>query len=83
MISGYGALLGTMAATAMAAPDRDLARGGALFLASDSMIMLRQLFLRQPVSRGAAEAFVLANYALAQRHLVDGLGDSADRANAG
>lgn len=72
-ISGYGLLLGTSTITAMSSGDAALRRGGAVFVASDSMIMLRELLLKDPTARAVAEGFVLLSYALAQRSLVDGL----------
>lgn len=75
VVTGYGVLLGAMAATAMSSGEARLVRGGAAFLASDSAILLRERFLHGPRARAVAEAFVLASYTDAQRYLVDALTD--------
>lgn len=76
VVTSYGVLLGTMAVHAMEADDGRIRLGGAAFLASDAMILVReQLLGEQPTAKLAAGAFVLATYALAQRWLVDGFID--------
>ncbi|MBZ5735832.1 lysoplasmalogenase [Nocardioides sp. TRM66260-LWL] len=73
VVTGYGLLLGTMAATALGSNDGELRTGGGMFLASDSAILLRELLLSDHRTRALAEAFVLLTYADAQWHLVQGL----------
>ena len=82
VLTGYGVLLGSMAALAMSAPDgsrRGVQVGGAAFLASDATILLREHVLRGPRARAAAEAFVLVTYTVAQALLVDGLEGTIER----
>lgn len=73
VVTGYGLLLGTMAATALGSDDAELRIGGGMFLASDSAILLRERLLTGHRARALAEAFVLLTYADAQWHLVQGL----------
>ncbi len=54
-------------------PRRGLELGGLSFVASDGMILHRRTFFKDTAAGSAAEAFVLASYALAQMLLVDGL----------
>lgn len=70
VLTGYGVLLGGMTALAWSSGRGDLRAGGVLFLASDSVILVRELLLTRPWSRAAAEAFVLGTYASAQALLV-------------
>lgn len=85
VVSGYGALLGAMAATALSAgrlgddARRWLPAGGAAFLASDALILVREQLLTGRTSRAIAQGAVLASYALAQALLVDGLQQTVPR----
>ncbi|KNX39255.1 hypothetical protein VV01_06685 [Luteipulveratus halotolerans] len=82
VLTGYGVLLGSMAALAMGAPDSTRAgtqAGGAAFLASDATIIVREHLLRGPRAQAAAEAFVLASYTISQALLVDGLEGRIER----
>lgn len=80
VVTGYGLLLGAMSAHALEASDPRIRWGGAAFLASDAMILVREQLLRdRPGAERAAQAFVLSTYALAQRWLVDGLVAGARR----
>lgn len=70
IITTYGVLLGAMATMAWSAPSRAMQCGGVLFLASDSMILVRDVLLTGRLSRALAEAFVLGTYATAQALLI-------------
>ncbi|PTA68404.1 lysoplasmalogenase family protein [Deinococcus arcticus] len=77
-LSGYGTLLSGMALLAAdprlaPAAGRHLRRGGWLFVASDLLILVRRFLLRGRLDRALTEGLMLALYAAAQRHLVDGL----------
>ncbi|KYH43980.1 lysoplasmalogenase [Branchiibius sp. NY16-3462-2] len=74
IITAYGVLLGGMTTMAWSSPTRAMQIGGVLFLASDSMILIREVLLKRRLPRAAAEAFVLGTYAAAQALLVDELG---------
>ncbi len=92
-LGAYSAVLASMSAV-VAAPELDAAEGRALalpgkleagglaFLASDSMILHRQVFFKSEGARAAGEAFVLATYCSAQRLLIDGLDAASRRAAA-
>lgn len=60
-------------------PRRGLELGGLSFIASDGTILHRRTFFKNKPAGSAAEAFVLASYALAQMLLVDGLEKLAER----
>lgn len=74
-LSGYGAVLATTSTLSAASPsrggDRRLVIGGALFTASDALIVFRRLFLTREQHRRIAEAFVLSSYVAAQVLLVE------------
>lgn len=70
IITTYGVLLVGMTTTAWSSPARAMQTGGVLFLASDSMILIREVLLARRVPRAAAEAFVLGTYAAAQALLL-------------
>lgn len=89
-IAWYSAALSTMSAVmaspaliptdaAAGDPRRGLELGGLSFVASDGTILHRRTFFKNTGAGNAAEAFVLASYALAQMLLVDGLEAVADR----
>lgn len=89
-IAWYSAALSTMSAVvaspslvpaeaAAGDPRRGLELGGLSFVASDGTILHRRTFFKNSGAGNAAEAFVLASYALAQLLLVDGLEAVADR----
>lgn len=75
VLAAYGLSLGTMAALTAGTPSRDAGRdplvatGGALFLASDALIIVRQQVSHR-VARAALEAAVLGTYTIAQAILV-------------
>lgn len=73
VITAYGVLLGAMTTLAWSSGSAQLRAGGLLFLASDAMILVREVLLRNPAGRAIAEAFVLGTYASAQALLVAGL----------
>ncbi len=54
-------------------PRSRLGLGGLLFLGSDSLIVVRRLFVRGEKGRKVAEAAVLASYVAAQALLVEGM----------
>ena len=70
IITAYGVLLGGMTTMAWSSPNRAMQAGGVLFLASDSMILIREVLLKARLPRAAAEVFVLGTYAAAQALLV-------------
>ncbi|OZC97181.1 hypothetical protein CH275_23720 [Rhodococcus sp. 06-235-1A] len=76
-LSAYGAVLATTATLSAGAVsrggDRRLMIGGALFTASDALIVFRRLFLTEESHRRAAEAIVLSTYVAAQVLLVEAL----------
>lgn len=74
IITAYGVLLGGMTTMAWSSSTRAMQTGGVLFLASDSMILIREVLLKRRLPRAAAEAFVLGTYAAAQALLVLELG---------
>ena len=70
IMTTYGVLLGGMTTMAWSAPSRAMQCGGVLFLASDSMILIREVLLEGRVPRVLAEVFVLGTYAAAQAMLI-------------
>lgn len=72
VLTAYGALLVGMAALAQS--DARTALGGRVFLASDAVIVARQLLPQGPARR-TADAVVMASYTAALKLLVDGLAD--------
>ncbi len=71
---GYGLLLGTtMTLASDPALDRRLWWGAQLFTASDGLIVMRRLLIRDERARRIAEGAVLATYAGAQYLLVTGM----------
>lgn len=83
IITTYGVLLGGMTVMAWSSPTTTTSAGGVLFLASDSMILIRELLLKRRLTRGLAEAFVLGSYAVAQALLINGLQDPGGRSEGG
>lgn len=79
VLTAYGLTLGAMAATAQADADPRVRAGGALFLASDALIIVRQHLLRGRVTRAVAELAVMGSYAAALTLLVHGLASPAPR----
>ena len=79
IITAYGVLLGGMAIMAWSSPSTAMQTGGVLFLASDSMILIREKVLSATMARAAAEAFVLGTYAAAQALLIRALETPGDR----
>ncbi|WP_081605934.1 lysoplasmalogenase family protein [Rhodococcus sp. AW25M09] len=77
-LSGYGAVLATTSTLSACSlshgGDRRLMIGGALFTASDALIVFRRLFLAEDRHRRTAEAIILSTYVAAQVLLVDALG---------
>ncbi|PWJ24776.1 YhhN-like protein [Branchiibius hedensis] len=79
IITAYGVLLGGMAIMAWSSPSTAMQTGGVLFLASDSMILIREKVLSATMARAATEAFVLGTYAAAQALLIRALETPGDR----
>ncbi|MGV8873882.1 MAG: lysoplasmalogenase family protein [Rhodococcus sp. (in: high G+C Gram-positive bacteria)] len=77
-LSAYGAVLATTstlsAVSRARGGDRRSMIGGALFTASDALIVIRRLFLTEDRQRRTAEAIILATYVAAQVLLVEALG---------
>ncbi len=76
VLTGYGLLLGSMAALAMGEGGRghrDLGLGGALFLLSDAAIIVGGRFARSPRARAISSGVVLSTYTAALALLVRGL----------
>lgn len=79
-LTGYGVLLGAMAALALGDRSgplrrRSVALGGALFLLSDATIILGDHVAGSPGRRAVASGVVLSTYAVALALLVHGLRD--------
>ncbi|KQU56463.1 hypothetical protein ASG84_20040 [Rhodococcus sp. Leaf278] len=76
-LSTYGAILATTSTLSALSParggDRRLMIGGALFTASDALIVFRRLFLTEDRHRRTAEAIILSTYVAAQVLLVEAL----------
>ncbi|OZE80437.1 hypothetical protein CH294_13720 [Rhodococcus sp. 14-2483-1-1] len=76
-LSAYGAVLATTSTLSAVSParggDRRLMIGGALFTASDALIVFRRLFLSEERHRRTAEAIILSTYVAAQVLLVEAL----------
>ena len=80
VLSGYGALLGSMAALAAGDGEpprrrRSVALGGALFLLSDATIIVGTRVATSARHRAAVSGIVMATYAAALALLVHGLRD--------
>lgn len=80
VLTGYGALLGSMAALALSdkgAPRnrRSVAWGGGLFLLSDAAIIVSERVATKPAGRAVASGVILSTYAAALALLVHGLRD--------
>lgn len=70
IITTYGVLLGGMTTMAWSTRSTAMQCGGVLFLASDSMILIREVLVKGRVPRALAEVFVLSTYAAAQALLI-------------
>lgn len=80
VLTGYGLLLGSMAALSMGdggrrRHGRAVALGGALFLVSDAAIIVGQRCARTPRARAISSGVVLSTYTAALALLVHGLRD--------
>ena len=80
VLTGYGLLLGSMAALAMGDGERPrngraVALGGALFLVSDAAIIVGQQYAKTPRAQAISSAVILSTYTAALGLLVHGLRD--------
>lgn len=81
VLTGYGLLLGSMSALAMAGGSsrrngRAIALGGALFLVSDAAIIVGQRFAKTPAAQSISSGVILSTYTAALALLVHGLRDA-------